>query len=288
MAFTIKAKIVTFGGHLLKLTHESAVLNCTMALNVFFPPGVYGKTSPKVPVLFHLAGLTCSGDNGAEKGFFNHWASKYGIAVVYPDTSPRGSNHPGEHDAYDFGSAAGFYLDATKAPWSENYKMESYITKELPDILFKEFGALDEGRVSLMGHSMGGHGALTLFLKNPGKYRSTSAFAPIANPTNCQWGQKAFTGYLESKDEWAKHDATELIKKYNGPDFDIFITCGTADEFISSGQLLIENFKAAAKEAGREDQVRVEMKEGYDHSYYYVSSFAQDHVEHAAKHLGVL
>ncbi|KAK9373000.1 Alpha/Beta hydrolase protein [Lipomyces chichibuensis] len=286
--FHTKATIATFGGTLLKLTHESAVLGCPMALNVFFPPAAFGRSTPKVPVLWYLAGLTCSSDNGAEKGFFNYWAAKYGIAVVYPDTSPRGSNHPGEHDAYDFGSAAGFYLDATKEPWSQNYKMETYITSELPAALYSYFIVLDNSRVSLMGHSMGGHGALTLFFKHPGKYKSTSAFAPIVNPSKCPWGEKAFSGYLASKKEWAKHDATELIKAYSGADLDIFISCGLSDEFLIGGQLLIDNFVAAAKEAGRESQVTVKYAPGYDHSYYYVSTLAQEHVEHAAKHLGVL
>ncbi|KAK9466109.1 Alpha/Beta hydrolase protein [Lipomyces arxii] len=288
MNFTATATIAAYGGKLVKLTHESAVLGCTMALNVFFPPGAFGRAVPKVPVLWHLAGLTCTGDNGAEKGFFNYWAAKYGIAVVYPDTSPRGSNHPGEHDAYDFGSAAGFYIDATAEPWSQNYKMETYITSELPAALYSYFLVLDQSRVSLTGHSMGGHGALTLFLKNPDKYKSTSAFAPIANPSNCPWGEKAFGGYLATKEEWKLHDATELIKCYTGRDLDILITCGTADNFLIAGQLLIDNFTAAAKEVGREDQIKVNYAEGYDHSYYFVSSFAQDHVEHAAKHLGVL
>ncbi|KAK9238543.1 Alpha/Beta hydrolase protein [Lipomyces kononenkoae] len=286
--FTTKAIIATFGGTLIKLTHDSAVLGCTMGANVFFPPGAFGRSTPKVPVIWYLAGLTCTGDNGAEKGFFNYWAAKHGIAIVYPDTSPRGSNHPGEHDAYDFGSAAGFYLNATKEPWSQNYQMETYITCELPAALYSYFIVLDGSRVSLMGHSMGGHGALTLFLKHPDKYKSTSAFAPIANPSLSPWGEKAFSGYLASKEEWAKHDATELIKAHRGRDLDILITCGLADEFFIAGQLLIDNFVAAAKEVGRENQVTVRYAPDYDHSYYFISSFAQEHVEHAAKHLGAL
>ncbi|KAK9370477.1 Alpha/Beta hydrolase protein [Lipomyces kononenkoae] len=286
--FTTKAIVATFGGRLVKLTHDSAVLGCTMSVNIFFPPGAFGRSTPKVPVIWYLAGLTCTGDNGAEKGFFNYWAAKHGIAIVYPDTSARGSNHPGEHDAYDFGSAAGFYLDATKEPWSQNYQMETYITCELPAALYSYFIVLDSSRVSLMGHSMGGHGALTLFLKHPDKYKSTSAFAPIANPSKCPWGEKAFSGYLATKDEWAKHDATELIKTYRGRDLDIFISCGLADEFFKAGQLLIDNFVAAAKEVGRGNQVTVRYVPDYDHSYYFISTFAQEHVEHAAKHLGVL
>ncbi|KAK9478097.1 Alpha/Beta hydrolase protein, partial [Lipomyces japonicus] len=294
--FTVTSKIATFGGTLLKLTHQSAVLSNEAAVNVFFPPGAYDNESSssseqvKVPVLFHLAGLTCTPDNGAEKGFFNYWAAKYGIAVVYPDTSARGSNHPGEHDAYDFGSAAGFYLDATAEPWSKNYKMESYVTEELPTSLFSFFPTLDGSRVSLTGHSMGGHGALSLFLKHPDKYKSTSAFAPIANPSNSAWGQKAFAGYLKDKTEWSQHDSTELLKAYDAgrPSLDILITVGLADNFYQAGQLLIENFEAAAKEVGREHEIKVNKVAGYDHGYYFVSSFSEDHVKHAAKHLGVL
>ncbi|KAK7206169.1 Alpha/Beta hydrolase protein [Myxozyma melibiosi] len=282
--FTVNGTVKTFGGSLLKLSHESTALGCKMALNVFLP----ATSASKIPVLFHLAGLTCTGDNGAEKGFFNHWAAKYGIAMVYPDTSPRGSNHPGEHDSWDFGSAAGFYIDATAEPWSSNYKMETYVTEELPTLLYQAYPALDSSRVSLTGHSMGGHGALSLFLKHPDLYKSASAFAPIANPINCPWGQKAFSGYLKSKEEWVKHDSTELLKSYKGDPLDIFITVGTADQFLLDGQLLVDNFVAAAKEVGREGEVVVKKCEGYDHSYYYVSSFSQDHVEHAAKHLGVL
>lgn len=199
-----------------------------------------------------------------------------------------GSNHPGEHDAYDFGSAAGFYIDATAEPWSSNYKMETYVTKELPELLYSAYPVLDSSRVSLTGHSMGGHGALSLYLKHPELYKSTSAFAPIANPSNCPWGEKAFSGYLKTKEEWAKHDSTELLKSYKGPALDIFISYGTADQFLLDGQLLIDNFVAAAKQVGRESEVVVKICEGYDHSYFYVSTFSQEHVEHAAKHLGVL
>ena len=188
----------------------------------------------------------------------------------------------GEDDSYDFGSGAGFYLDATKAPWSEGYKMYSYITMELPTTVFEEFKQIDSERVSIFGHSMGGHGALTLFLKNPGKYKSVSAFAPIANPTACPWGEKAFSGYLESKSEWAEYDATELVKQWSGPSLDILIDVGTADNFYKQKQLLPENFAEPAKGKG---EVKVRMQDGYDHSYFTMATFADDHVEHAAKYL---
>lgn len=253
-----------------------------MKLNLFVPPGA--STSKPAPVLFYLAGLTCTGDNGAEKGFFQHKAAQKGIAVVYPDTSPRGLGVEGEDESYDFGSGAGFYVDATKSPWSKGYKMYSYITDELPKALFSHFKELDGSRVSITGHSMGGHGALTLFLKNPGKYKSVSAFAPITNPTQCPWGEKAFKGYFgeEAKDKWAEHDATELLAKFQD-ETDILIDVGTGDNFYKQKQLLPENFEAAAKKAGKKVQVRYQPD--YDHSYFFISTFADDHVEHAAKYL---
>jgi S-formylglutathione hydrolase len=185
----------------------------------------------------------------------------------------------GEDESYDFGSGAGFYLDATKAPYDKGYKMESYITKELPKALTSEFKELDGSRISISGHSMGGHGALSLFLRNPGMYKSVSAFAPIANPSNCDWGKKAFSGYFgeDEKSKWAEHDSTELVKKYEGK-FEALIDVGTGDNFYKQGQLLPENFEKASG-------VKVNMREGYDHSYFFIASFAKDHVEWAAKAL---
>lgn len=166
---------------------------------------------------------------------------------------PGGAKIEGEDEAYDFGSGAGFYIDATASPWSQNYKMESYITKELPSILFSTFPELDSTRVSITGHSMGGHGALTLFLKNPGKYKSVSAFAPIANPSLCPWGEKAFKGYLgEDKEEWKKHDATELLRGWKQGGFEALIDVGTGDNFYKQKQLLPENFEKAAKDSGND------------------------------------
>ncbi|CZR54332.1 probable esterase D [Phialocephala subalpina] len=284
MSFKTTATIASFGGKLLKLTHDATTTGCEMALNLYLPPNA-GATSQKVPVLFYLSGLTCTGDNCAEKGFFQYGASQKGIAVVYPDTSPRGLKIQGEDDSYDFGSGAGFYIDATSSPWSKNYKMESYITSELPKALFSSFPELDSSRVSITGHSMGGHGALTLFLKNPGMYKSVSAFAPIANPSNCPWGEKAFKGYLgEDREGWKKHDATELIKRWKG-EFDTLIDVGTGDNFYKQKQLLPENFIAAAKESGNDKGIVLRMQPDYDHSYFFISTFATDHVNHAAKYL---
>jgi len=282
MSFETTATIASFGGKLLKLAHQAKTTNCQMKLNLYLPPSA--SSSKPAPVLFYLAGLTCTGDNGAEKGFFQHKASEKGIAVIYPDTSPRGLNIAGEDDSYDFGSGAGFYVDATKEPFSSGYKMYSYITDELPKALFAHFKELDGSRVSITGHSMGGHGALTLYLKNPGKYQSVSAFAPISNPSNCPWGQKAFGGYFgdDQKQKWSEHDATELLPKFPH-DTDILIDVGTADNFYKQGQLLPENLEKAAKSAGK--SVKVRYQDGYDHSYFFISTFAADHVEHAAKYL---
>lgn len=253
MAFTTKAKIASFGGTLYKLSHASSSTGTEMAVSVYLPPQAT-KQGAKVPVLFYLSGLTCTPDNCSEKGFFQHAASQRGLAIVYPDTSPRGLNLPGEKDSWDFGEGAGFYVDATQEPFSGGYKMESYVSRELPAALFgdAEFGRFfDAGRVSITGHSMGGHGALTLYLKNPGQYRSASAFAPISNPGLCPWGEKAFKGYLgEDREEWKRHDATELVKGWKGGDLKMLVDVGTGDNFYKQGQLLPENFEKAVKEAG--------------------------------------
>jgi len=282
MSFKTTSTIASFGGKLLKLTHEASTTSCTMAVNVFLPPQA---KSGKVPVLIFLSGLTCTPDNCAEKGFAQHKASEKGIAIIYPDTSPRGLKIAGEDDEYDFGSGAGFYVDATKEPWSKGYKMYSYITEELPKALFKDFKELDSSRVGIFGHSMGGHGALTLFLKNPGMYKSVSAFAPIANPSKCPWGEKALKGYFgDEREKWKENDATELVKKYKGP-LDVLIDVGTDDKFYKQGQLLPENFAAAAKEAGNDQDLKIRYQDGHDHSYFTIATFMDDHIEHAAKHL---
>lgn len=283
--FETKATIASFGGTLLKLSHQSTTTGTPMNLNLYLPPAA---TSTKVPLLIWLSGLTCTPDNCTEKGFFQHGASQHNIAILYPDTSPRGLNLPGEKDSWDFGEAASFYVDATEAPFSTNYRMESYLTGELPEKLFAEFGdRIDKDRVSISGHSMGGHGALTLYLKHPDLYKSCSAFAPISNPINCPWGQKAFAGYLgkDNQAEWKKHDATELIKGWKGGDLNILVDVGTGDNFYKQGQLLPENLEKAAQEAGLSG-LKLRYQEGYDHSYFFMASFSGEHVAHAAKFLG--
>ncbi|ODQ51373.1 S-formylglutathione hydrol [Saitoella complicata NRRL Y-17804] len=285
-AFEIAQTIRTFGGKLLKLSHKSAELGgLETKLNLYLPPQA---EKGKVPVLFYLSGLTCTGDNCAEKGNFINPASKEGLALVFPDTSPRGAGAPNEEDSWDFGTGAGFYIDATSDAYAKHYRMYSYVTKELPELLFKEFGKeLDESKVGITGHSMGGHGALTLFLRNPGKYKSVSAFSPIVNPINCQWGQKAFSGYFgaENKSKWSEHDATELISSLGDKAAslpEILIDQGLADNFYPD-QLLTKNFEKAAKEAGVKANVR--YQDGYDHSYFFISTFAEEHVKHHAKYL---
>ncbi|OTB20611.1 hypothetical protein K445DRAFT_52071 [Daldinia sp. EC12] len=285
MAFETKATIANFGGKLLKLQHQSSSTGTPMDVNLFLPPAAVSGS--KVPVLIYLSGLTCTPQNCTEKGFFQAHAARKNIALVWPDTSPRGANLPGETDSWDFGAGAGFYVDATREPWSKHYRMETYIASELPAALFAAYpDALDPERVSITGHSMGGHGALTLYLKSPGKYRSVSAFAPIANPSQCPWGEKAFSGYLGSDDRevWKEHDATELVKGWAGKDIKALIDVGTGDNFYKQGQLLPENFEKAVKEAGVKG-LELRYQPDYDHSYFFMSTFAGDHVEHAAKYL---
>lgn len=289
MAITTNATIASFGGKLFKLSHPSSSTGTDMAVNVFLPPQALQTPPQKVPVLLYLSGLTCSPENCSEKGFLQHAASQHGIAIVYADTSPRGLNIAGDKDSYDFGEAASFYIDATQPPYAGSYNMESYISRELPSTLFAsdEFGKyLDGSRVSITGHSMGGHGALTLYLKNPGQYASVSAFAPISNPVNCPWGQKAFAGYLgdADKEAWKKHDATELVGGWKGKDLKALVDVGTGDNFYKQGQLLPENFEKAAKEA-EVTGLTVRYQPDYDHSYFFIASFADEHVAHAAKYL---
>lgn len=285
MTFKTNATIASFGGKLLKLTHDSPSTGTPMNLSIFLPAQ---SATSKLPVLIYLSGLTCSPDNCSEKGFFQHAASQHGIAIVYPDTSPRGLDIAGANDAYDFGEAASFYIDASLAPYEKNYKMESYLTKDLPEALFGEGSEfkdkLDGSRVSITGHSMGGHGALTMYLRHPGMYKSVSAFAPIANPSECPWGEKAFKGYLgEDREVWKGHDATELVKSWKG-DLKCLIDVGTGDNFYKQKQLLPENFEKAVKDAGISG-LTLRYQEDYDHSYFFMATFSDDHVAHAAKYL---
>lgn len=251
-----------------------------MTFTIYLPPAAL--TGTRVPVLYWLSGLTCTDENFITKAGAQRAAAAHGIALVCPDTSPRGAGVEGETASWDFGVGAGFYVNATQDPWSKFYRMYDYVTEELPALVKAQFPVTEAQSIS--GHSMGGHGALICALKNPSRYRSVSAFAPICNPTQCPWGRKAFSGYLgPDEEEWKKYDATELVKAYKGPDLHILVDQGTADSFYTGGQLLPENFSAACAASGVHADVR--MQEGYDHSYYFISTLIDDHIRHHASFL---
>ena len=258
--------------------HDSDETGTPMKFGVFVPP--QAKTG-SVPVLFYLAGLTCTEETFAIKAGAQRLAAEHGLMLVTPDTSPRNTGVEGADAAWDFGTAAGFYLDATETPWRKNWRMGSYVTQELRKLVLEHFAARDD-KVGLFGHSMGGHGALTLALNNPGLYQSVSAFAPIAAPMQCPWGVKAFSGYLgDDKAAWARHDATELIKA--GARLPpLLIDQGLADKFLAE-QLKPELFEAACLAAGQPLTLR--RHEGHDHGYYFIATFMADHIAHHAKAL---
>ena len=270
----------SFGGVQGVYRHSSSVTGCDMTFAVFLPP--QAEHGP-VPVLWYLSGLTCTHANVMEKGEYRRAAAELGIAVICPDTSPRGPDVPDEDD-WQFGSGAGFYVDATEAPYDANYRMYSYVLDDLSAVVAAEF-PLRMDRQGIFGHSMGGHGALTLALRHPELFRSVSAFAPISSPTRCAWGEKAFSAYLgEDRAEWAKHDAALLIEggAAKGVYDDILVDQGDADSFLAD-QLKPELLKAAAQKAGQGLTLR--MQPGYDHSYFFMASFVDDHVAFHAKRL---
>jgi len=270
-----------FGGLQKVFSHESTELKCKMNFAVYVPKEATEKTET-LPVLYWLSGLTCTEQNFIQKSGFQRFAAAHKIIVVAPDTSPRECNIEGENDSYDFGTGAGFYVDATEEKWKKNYRMYSYVTKELPELINSNFHV--NGRQSIFGHSMGGHGALICGLKNAGLYKSVSAFSPICHPSEVPWGKKAFAGYLgNDKAKWAEYDASELVKNYKGPDLHILIDQGDVDNFFKDGQLLPEAFGAASKAAGVPAQIR--MQAGYDHSYFFIATFIEDHISHHAKFL---
>ncbi|WP_290689693.1 S-formylglutathione hydrolase [Aquabacterium sp.] len=272
-----------FGGVQRFYRHASAAIGLPMQFGVYLPPQAL-EPGAKVPVLFYLAGLTCTEETFAIKAGAQAHAARLGLAIVTPDTSPRGAEIDGEADDWDFGVGAGFYLNATEAPWDANWQMERYITQEL-HALVEHHLPVDMDRVGIFGHSMGGHGALTLALRNPGLYRSVSAFAPIAAPSQCPWGQKAFTGYLgPDRGPWAAHDACALMGEYPMPPYPdgILIDQGLADKFLPT-QLHPEQFEAACARIGQPLTLR--RHEGYDHGYYFIQSFVADHLAHHAQAL---
>ena len=259
-----------FGGVQGVYSHASAETGTEMTFSVFVPPHEPGA---KLPVLWYLSGLTCTHANVTEKGEFRAACADRGIILVAPDTSPRGEDVP-DDEAYDFGKGAGFYVDAVQAPWAENYRMRSYIESELPSLIEKNFPA-DMNRQGITGHSMGGHGALTIALRNPGRFASVSAFAPIVSPMNCPWGEKALSGYLgENRDAWREYDACALIDdgaRLPG----LLVDQGTADNFLKD-ELKTGLLALACKKADIPAQIR--MQDGYDHSYYFISTFMADHI----------
>ncbi|KAJ3148122.1 hypothetical protein HDU89_004969 [Geranomyces variabilis] len=282
------SKIKANGGHVIKFTHDSAVLGCEMKFSVFLPPKHDDVREPKnnnqkLPVLYWLSGLTCNEDNFMQKAGGKRKLAELGMVLVCPDTSPRGLGIEGEDDSWDLGTGAGFYVDATTAKWSKGYRMYTYITKELRELVNASF-VVDVNRTGIFGHSMGGHGALVLALKNPSIYRSVSAFAPIANPTECEWGHKAFGAYLgdADKEAWKAYDATLLLQAYKGPARTILVDQGTEDQFLKDGQLRTERLSEVANDSVR---VRVRQQEGYDHSYYFIASFVDEHLAFHAEQL---
>ena len=268
-----------FGGVQGVYRHQSELTGTAMQFALFTPPGAIDD---KAPVLWYLSGLTCTEENFTVKAGAQRYASEHGLILVAPDTSPRGAGIGGEEEDYDFGTGAGFYVDATVEPWADNYRMYSYITSELPQLVFDRFPA-DPARQGITGHSMGGHGALTIGLKNPDVYRSISAFSPICSPTRCPWGEKALGGYLgDDRTSWLAYDACELIRSGNRSG-EILVDQGDADDFLSS-QLKPELLQEVCKDTGQPLTLR--MQQGYDHSYYFIASFIGDHVAFHAARLG--
>jgi S-formylglutathione hydrolase len=265
-----------FGGIQGVYRHDSSATGTAMAFAVYQPP--QAARGP-VPVLYWLSGLTCTWANFTEKAGAQRYAARHGLMIVAPDTSPRGTDFPGEHDAYDFGSGAGFYVDATAEPWVRNYRMYSYVAAELPALVNAHFPT-DAGRQGIFGHSMGGHGALIGALKNPEKYRSLSAFAPISSPTRCPWGEKALSGYLGAdRGSWRSYDAT-LLAQDSGWRSEVLVDQGTGDDFLEQQlkpHLLQEAFAAAGI------PLTLRYQAGYDHSYYFMASFMADHIAHHAR-----
>jgi S-formylglutathione hydrolase len=278
MTLTTISQHQCHGGVLGYYKHESSANRCEMRFAAFAPP--QSATCP-VPVLYFLAGLTCTEETFAIKAGALRYAAQHGILLVAPDTSPR-VELPGDRESWDFGIGAGFYVDATQAPWSSHYHMYSYVVDELPRVIAANFKA-DIGNSGIMGHSMGGHGALTIALKNPGKYRSVSAFAPICAPSQVPWGNKAFSGYLGAdRAAWGQHDAVELIKAGRKFPDTIRIDQGAADKFLTE-QLKPELLISACKAAGQELDLR--ERPGYDHGYFFIQSFISQHLAWHARRL---
>jgi S-formylglutathione hydrolase len=265
-----------FGGRQLRYRHASKLCNCTMTFAIFLPPQA---ENGKVPLVTWLSGLTCTDENFVTKAGAQGPAAAHGVAVLAPDTSPRGEGVPDDPDgAYDFGLGAGFYVNATQAPWSTHYRMYDYITAELPELVAANF-PVDMTRQGIFGHSMGGHGALTIALKNPGRFKSVSAFAPIVAPSQVPWGQKALGGYLgQDRAAWAAHDTVALIPNA-AERLPLLVDQGTGDQFLTK-ELRPELLEQACRASGHSLTLR--MQPGYDHSYFFMATFMADHIAHHA------
>ena len=273
---TLISESSCFGGKVGFYSHFSSSCHSEMRFSVYQPPQAQ---SHAVPVLYYLSGLTCTEENFMIKAGAQRFAAKYGLILVAPDTSPRNTGIPGEDTDWDLGTGAGFYVDATVEPWSQHYRMYSYVVEELPQFVATHFPVIPH-RQGIFGHSMGGHGALVCALRNPDQYLSLSAFSPIAAPMRCPWGQKAFSHYLGSNQEhWRNYDASELVQRgqFNRP---ILIDIGSNDPFLAQQQLLPEVFEKACAAVGQVLTLR--MQPGYDHSYYFIASFIEDHIRHHA------
>ena len=275
---------LSFGGQQLRYRHHSNILNCDITFSIYLPP--QAKQAP-VPVLYWLSGLTCSDENFVTKAGAQQHAAEYGIAIVCPDTSPRGEGVPDdEESAYDFGLGAGFYINATEQPWATHYQMYDYVVEELPALINAEF-PVDGSKVAISGHSMGGHGALTVALKNPERYCSVSAFSPICSPINCRWGQKALSKYIgdESQGHWNSQDTVELVKTADDQlkqSMPVLVDQGDADNFLAeqlNTQLLIDT----AEQVGFPMQIR--FQSGYDHSYFFIASLIGEHIRFHSNYL---
>ncbi|MCY1397483.1 S-formylglutathione hydrolase YeiG [compost metagenome] len=266
----------SFGGWHQRYRHRSEVLGCDMTFAIYLPP--QAEPEAALPALYWLSGLTCTDENFMQKAGAQRVAAELGLVLVAPDTSPRGPDVPGDPDgAWDFGLGAGFYLNATQEPWSRHYRMHDYVVQELPELIEANFPV--STRRAISGHSMGGHGALVCALRNPGRYLSLSAFAPISHPSDCPWGQKAFSRYLgDDREAWREWDAVELLATA-GERLPILVDQGERDDFLAS-QLKPEALQLAAGAVGH--PITLRMQPGYDHSYYFIASFIEDHLRHHA------
>ena len=276
MAITTRSEHACFGGRMGFYSHASAETGTDMAFAVYLPP--QAEAGP-VPALYYLAGLTCTDETFMIKAGAQRLAAEHGLALVACDTSPRGLGYPGEDEAYDFGTGAGFYIDASAEPWAKGYRMASYVNAELPALIEAEFPVVTDRR-GIFGHSMGGHGALVSALRHPDRWASVSAFAPIGNPSQVPWGEKAFSNYLGAdRDAWKAWDASELLRTKPRAGT-ILVDQGSADQFLER-ELHPEALEAAAKDSGQKLTLR--RHDGYDHSYWFIQSFVADHIAHHAR-----